>query len=78
MNRCPKCGYEWKDEGRAKGGARRWKGSKKADRSAIMKAVRAAGTKRKSNDSGLRSPDRPRAGDKQDRVVGSLNQEAKG
>ena len=32
----------------------------------------------KSNDSGLRSPDRPRAGDKQDRVVGSLNQEAKG
>lgn len=30
------------------------------------------------NASGLRSPDRPRAGDKQDRVVGSLNQEAKG
>ena len=36
------------------------------------------GNEVEANDSGLRSPDRPRAGDKQDRVVGSLNQEAKG
>lgn len=49
MNRCPNCGHEWKDEGRRKGGSRRWKGTRKTDRSAAMKAVRAAGIQRKSN-----------------------------
>lgn len=53
----------------------------KAERKRRAERLAAARLKRwpaKSNDSGLRSPDRPRAGDKQDRVVGSLNQEAKG
>ena len=51
MVKCPKCGHEFKDEGRRKGGSRRWAGTKKKDRSAMMKAVRAAGV-RKSNAGG--------------------------
>lgn len=51
--KCPNCGKEFKDEGRRKGGSRRWKGTRKADRSAAMKAVRAAG-RGKSNNEGQR------------------------
>jgi hypothetical protein len=39
MNACPKCGYKWPDEKRAKGGKARWLGMTKAQR---KKAARAA------------------------------------
>lgn len=43
-NRCPKCGHRWesKAKNQAKGGASRWAGMTKAERSAEMKRVRAA------------------------------------
>ena len=40
--KCPKCGHEWKDEGRSKGGKARWKGKTKKERSdAARKAANA-------------------------------------
>jgi DNA-directed RNA polymerase subunit RPC12/RpoP len=43
-HRCPKCGHRWesKAKNQAKGGAARWAGMTKAERSAEMKRVRAA------------------------------------
>lgn len=43
-HRCPKCGHRWesKAKNQAKGGASRWAGMTKAERSAEMKRVRAA------------------------------------
>jgi hypothetical protein len=32
MNKCPKCGHEWPDDNRAKGGKNRWKGMTKKQR----------------------------------------------
>lgn len=32
MNCCPKCGHQWPDEKRAKGGKARWRGMTKAQR----------------------------------------------
>jgi hypothetical protein len=46
MNKCPKCGHKWPDDGRAKGGKNRWKGMTKKQRSEEMKRVRAEGTKK--------------------------------
>ena len=46
MNRCPRCGCEFPDKGRAKGGSRRWSGVSKAKRNEIMRKVRAAGVKK--------------------------------
>jgi hypothetical protein len=37
MNKCPKCGHEWPDEKRAKGGKARWSGVSKEKRSAAAK-----------------------------------------
>ena len=39
--KCPKYGHEFADKARVKGGNARWKGTRKKDRSAAMKAVRA-------------------------------------
>ena len=43
-HRCPKCGHRWdsKAKNQAKGGASRWAGMTKEERSAEMKRVRAA------------------------------------
>lgn len=43
-HRCPKCGHRWesKAKNQAKGGASRWAGMTKAERSAEMKRVRSA------------------------------------
>jgi hypothetical protein len=41
--KCPKCGHEWPDDKRAKGGKGRWKGITKKQRSEEMKRVRAKG-----------------------------------
>ena len=43
-HRCPQCGHRWesKAKNQAKGGAIRWAGMTKAERSAEMKRVRAA------------------------------------
>ena len=42
MNKCPKCGHEWADKGRTKGGKARWKGTTKKTRSAAAsKAAKA-------------------------------------
>lgn len=43
-HRCPKCGHRWesKAKNQANGGASRWAGMTKAERSAEMKRVRAA------------------------------------
>ena len=42
MNKCPKCGHEWPDKARAKGGKARWKGKTKKERSeAASKAAQA-------------------------------------
>jgi hypothetical protein len=32
VNKCPKCGHEWPDDKRAKGGKARWRGMSKAQR----------------------------------------------
>lgn len=32
MNTCPKCGHQWPDEKRAKGGKARWRGMSKSQR----------------------------------------------
>lgn len=42
MNECPKCGHQWPDDKRAKGGKARWRGmNKKARSSAAAKAAKA-------------------------------------
>ena len=54
-HRCPKCGHRWesKAKNQAKGGASRWAGMTKAERSAEMKRVRAA---RLANTQGVTRP----------------------
>ncbi len=47
MNKCPKCGHEWPDEKRAKGGKARWQGLTKEQRTAVArKAAQARWAKR--------------------------------
>ena len=42
MNKCPKCGHEWPDDKRAKGGEARWQGvSKEQRKAAAQNAAKA-------------------------------------
>ncbi len=42
MNKCPKCGHEWRDQKRASGGKARWRGLTKKQRSkAASEAAKA-------------------------------------
>lgn len=47
MNKCPKCGHEWPDDKRAKGGKARWRGMSKTQRKqAASEAAKARWAKR--------------------------------
>ena len=51
MNKCPKCGHEWPDDKRAKGGKARWKGTTKKTRSAA--AAKAAKARWAKSENGM-------------------------
>ena len=49
MNTCPKCGHQWPDEKRAKGGKARWRGMSKAQRKQAARDAAKARWARRQN-----------------------------
>jgi hypothetical protein len=50
MNTCPKCGHQWPDDKRAKGGKARWRGMSKAQRKQAASEAAKARWARRQND----------------------------
>ena len=52
MNTCPKCGHQWPDDKRAKGGKARWRGMSKSQRKQAASDAAKARWARRQNAAG--------------------------